>query len=306
MNEQAVVEEATDEGLEADQTLETDLENEETPELEEWQKVEDEEAEADYQVDGKLHQNMKSKFKSRIVKRDEELEKLRAENEALKAKREKANEPLTRPKIGDFNGDDEAFYEALDDYNDKRTIETINRSKIETTQTQAQQQAKQKQAERVNDHYSRMDNLITEHKMPEDKVLAADKIIKGAFETVSPGSGELIAEQIFAVLGKGSEKVAYSLSVNPARMNQVIDLFKKDPSGLRLASYLGSLKAQLTNPKKPRTKAPDPAADLHGDEKPTALTGGKFLKAYKKADEGQARYDIKKAAKAAGVDTSKW
>jgi len=109
-------------------------------------------------------------------------------------------------------------------------------------------------------------------------------------------------------MGEGSEKVLYYLGRNQAALNKFQSLLAADKSGMKAAVYLGQEKQRLTNPIKPRSKAPDPASEIKGDEA-TRGAANKFKKTYdaaSKKDHPQDMYNAKKAARAAGVDVSEW
>ena len=275
----------------------------ETPELEEWQKpVENEDDE--YKVDGKLHQDMKSKLKGRVSDRDKTIERLRNERDELK-KKPPETKVLKRPVLDDFETD-ELHQEAMAKYDNDLSQQTYDRNQLKTKQDTDMQAAIEKRDAEVSKHYDRAGELIKNSNITDDLYKKADVVLRKAVEEHAPKMGDIIMDNIISILGKGSEKVMYKLGVNKPARQKFLDLLKTDPSGMKAAVYLGQQKQKITNPKKPQSNAPDPAAEIHGDEKPTVLSEGKYKKAYDKAKEGQESYDIKKKARAAGVDTSKW
>lgn len=274
----------------------------ETPELEEWQKpVEDEE---DYKVDGTLHQNMKLKLKGRVSDRDKTIDRLRAERDELKT--QKPETTLNEPDENKFDNREE-YLTAKSKYNDELSQRTYDRNQLKTKQTTDMKDAIDKRDAEVTKHYDRAGELIKNSNITEELYQKADVVLRKAVEAHAPKMGDIIMDNIISILGKGSEKVMYKLGVNKPARNKFLELLKTDPSGMKAAVYLGQQKQKITNPKKPQSKAPNPAAEIHGDEKPIVMSEGKYKKAYDKAGAGtQAAWDMKKAAKAAGVDTSKW
>jgi hypothetical protein len=305
MNEQT--EEVAEEIIEDDQIQDEELESDDDIVLEDWQKEDD--SVEEYQVDGNLHQSMKRKYKTRISNRDEELEKVKAENEALRlAQPKETPKTLTRPNRDDFTSDEEHQF-AVSKYDGELSQETYNRNRLSETQLAEIQQAKQETDEAVESHYSRVDELIKDSGIKEENYKKADENFRHMFEEVIPNGGDAIADNIIERLGKGSEKVAYYLGVNNAARSKAKELFAKDKTGLTLAMYLGQQKQRLTKPIKPQSKAPDPTKGLNGDENSsiTTIAESNMKKAYQKIGAGTTEsYNIRKKGTAAGYDVSKW
>ena len=251
--------------------------------------------------------SVKKKLKGQISDRDEEIERLKQErDDALKLK---STEPtvLVRPKKDDFD-DDEAFEDALDTYNESRTTETINRTRLEDQKKAGQQQAQEKLTEAVDGHYERAETLIEKSGIKPEIYKAADTTVRKAVEAITPNLGDVIVDQVISILGDGSEKVIYFLGRNKAALAKFQSLLAADKSGMKAAVYLGQEKQRLTNPIRPRSNAPGPAKNIKGD---VPITGAeaRFKKKYDAAhgkNNLQSAYNAKKEAKAAGVDVSKW
>jgi len=250
---------------------------------------------------------LKKKLKGQISDRDEEIERLKKErDDALKLK-PKEETVLVRPKRDDFETD-ELFDEAFDTYNQSRTTEAINRTRLEDQQKVGQVQAQEKLTEAVDSHYERAETLIEESGIKPEVYKAADTTVRKAVEAITPNLGDVIVDQVISILGEGSEKVIYYLGRNKPALNKFQSLLASDKSGMKAAVYLGQEKQRLTNPIKPRSNAPDPATNIKGD---APITGAevKFKKKYDAAhgkSDLQQAYNAKKEAKAAGVDVSKW
>ena len=249
---------------------------------------------------------LKKKLKGQISDRNEEIEKLKAENEALKLK-PKEEMVLVRPKRDDFEGDEE-FDEALDTYNQSRTTEAINRTRLEDQQKSEQQQAQAGLTEAVDSHYERAETLIEKSGIKPEIYQAADATVRQAVEAISPTLGDVIVNQVISILGEGSEKVLYYLGRNNAALAKFQSLLISDKSGMKAAVYLGQEKQRLTNPIKRRSNAPDPVTNIK-DGVPLTGVAGKLKKKYDAAHgkkDLQSAYDAKKAARVAGVDVSNW
>ena len=281
------------------------------PEVKEpWMEEEDGEQDPDdpsKQVPVGKFVSVKKKLRGQITERDEEIERLKRENEELAKLKPKPETVLVRPKKDDFDTDED-YEEALDKYNLSRTEETINRTRLEDQKKAEQQQAQEKLTEAVDEHYLRAADLIEKSGIKPEVYQAADTTVRKAVETITPNLGDVIVDQIISILGDGSEKVLYYLGRNKAALAKFQNLLSTDKSGMKAAVYLGQEKQRLTNPIKPRSNAPNPATNIKGDE---LLTGaeGKFKKKYKAAHakgDLQAAYNAKKEARAANVDVSGW
>jgi len=296
------------EELEVDEQINADELEVEQPE-QEWMKPDESEPEAEYTVDGKLHQSMKSKLKGRVSARDEEIEKLRTENEALRLAGQQKVEPklLTRPIENAFDTDEE-YNLALSQYDGRLAQETYNRNQAQTNQEATRKQATEKLTEAIDSHYERAELLIKETGIKPENYKKADENLRRAFDTIRPKEGDLIVDQLISKLGKGSEKVAYFLGVNKPAQAKAQSLLTSDPSGMSLLVYLGEQKQRLINPTKPKSNAPDPATNLKGDVSASNTVAEKKLKtAYNKIGAGTTEsYNIRKQAKEAGYDVSKW
>ena len=251
--------------------------------------------------------SVKRKLRGQISERDEEIERLKRENEELAKFKPKPETVLERPKKDDFDTDEE-FYEVLDKYNLDRTEETINRTQIEEKRKREQQQAHEKLTEAVDEHYLRAADLIEKSGIKPDIYQAADTTVRKAVEAITPNLGDVIVDQVISILGDGSEKVMYFLGRNKAALAKFQSLLASDKSGMKAAVYLGQEKQRLTNPIKARSNAPDPATKIKGD---AAISGAeaRFKKRYDTAHankDNQAAYNAKKEARKAGVDVSGW
>ncbi len=283
--------------------------------VEAWMEEEDETGRTDSQT-VPLHAHVKAKHKLRgtIKSQQDEIDRLKAENDALKTGTIKpVNSSLQlpeRPKRNAFDSD-EAYETALDKYYDEK--ETIKFNKLQQDHNVNASQAKEIEAleTAVNSHYDRAEKLITTSGISPDAFKAADTTLREAIEVIRPGAGDAIADQMIAILGEGSEKVFYKLGnpKNKALRGELINILATDPSGLRLAAFLGEQKALLTTVTTKRiSKAPPPdgqhQSDADGSDKAKLLK--RQYDAAHKANDISRAWAAKKKAKQGGIDVSKW
>jgi len=254
--------------------------------------------------------SVKRKLRGQITERDEEIEKLKRENAELAKLKPKPETVLVRPKKDDFDTDEE-FDEALDKYNQSRTTEAINRTRLEDQQKAEQQQAQEKLTEAVDDHYVRAAEFIEKNGIKPEVYQAYDTAVRKTVESVFPNMGDIYVDQIISIVENGSEKVIPYLARKKHALAKFQSLLASDKTALKAAVYLGEIKKEIqlrTNPIKPRSNAPAPATNIKGDE---PLTGeeARFKKKYNAAhakNNLQAAYNAKKEARVAGVDVSGW
>jgi len=262
-------------------------------------------------VPASTHIRMKQKLKGRLTERNEENERLRRENEALKAGMTTPSLPGRVPKRPVENEFDTVleYEEALGEYEQKMVdvrLETSNRKRDIQL---AQANARAKLEGSVDEHYSRAAKLIQDNGIDTEVYKAADLIVREAIETMIPGKGDITTDQIISILGDGSEKVMYYLGRNKNALNEFKSLFAEDPTGLKATLFLGQQRERLLNSKRRTSKAPPPSSDAKGDKTPTSAKASSLLKRRKAAQAKgnlQLAYDLKKQAKAQGVDVSEW
>ena len=292
-----------------DPNIENETEDEEPKVLEEWEKTEEDDGDKSKPV---KFLKAKKRLKGRLSEREDEIARLRAEMETLKAGTSKPHQPSTgqipqRPREEDFDTDAE-YQQALYQYEDKVTAERFSRIEQQRKQEAAVSKAKEKLSADVEGHYERAEKLLEESAISPEVYQSADMAVRQAVETIAPQKGNFVIDKLISVVGPGSEKVMYYLGRNKTALNEFQSILAGDPSGMQAAIYLGQQKERLTNSKKTTTRAPAPAASAKGGETPNGKAGA-FLKQYKaahKTKDGQAAYNAKKAAKSAGIDVSKW
>jgi hypothetical protein len=100
----------------------------------------------------------------------------------------------------------------------------------------------------------------------------------------------------------------FRLGRSKALLGQFVGLLANDPSGLDAATFLGEQKARLTGTTKRPSSAPPPDTQIDGDVsggQKESLLKKRYQDAHKKG-EGQTAWNVKKEAKKAGYDVSKW
>ena len=255
-------------------------------------------------------EHYKGKLSKAKEEHNAEIDKLKAEVAELKNGAPPAKQ-LNRPKREDFydhEDPDSAYLEALSDFNVEKSS-AKQASKAKEAENNRQQQVLLDEINTgVDQHYERAVKLSEESGIKAETYQAADRTVRASIDAVVPGGGDIVTDKLIADLGEGSEKVFYSLGVNPAKRTKLQSLLTSDSSGLKAAMYLGELKAQLNAPKKRKTNAPKPAPHLNGD-----AAGGDEHKALKQeydkaSDSGdtQAAFNARMKAREAGANVKNW
>lgn len=259
------------------------------------------------------HIATKHKLKAKLEEKDEELEKLRKENELLKSGAAPVQQqklqlnPPKRPRASDF-GTDEEYEDALDKYEEQKLEYQIQFSTQNQTQTQKLQQRRQEVEQAVDNHYDRAEKLVQKHSINPEVYHQADKNVKTIIDKVHPKKGEAIFNELVNLVGEGSEIAMFHIGRNKQAAADFENIMRSDPTGLKAAIYLGRIVERSNGAKTQSSRAPAPAAQLKGDQSVTpkgANARRKWQAAHDKGDT-QAAFNIKKAARAQGIDTSKW
>lgn len=245
---------------------------------------------------------MRTKLKARITEKDEEVERLRQEVQALKQGTQRpAQEAGTVPKLEDFDFDDAKYTAAMQAWFHSQAA---NAAKAQEHQSKQVQQVQAIQT-RVQSHYQKAAELVKTHGINPDLYGSADKEFRKTIDSVFPGLGDDLAERLIASLGEGSEKLVFSVGRNSTKKDLLKAKLMEDPSGIAASIYLGGLLKDVSAPLKKTTKAPAPAARAEGGESASS-NAANFKRKYEKATDPQTRFDIRREAKRAGLDTSNW
>lgn len=309
--EEALTEEAAEtEEQETEEIAESQEGESEKVDVEAWQQSEDE-AESDDSNDEKLFTSRdvasaKRKLKVRLSDQKDENETLKKRIEELEARGVNVK-PDGKPRREDFfdaEDPDEAFADALVDY------------KLNYRATTEQHKAQAVAAKRsldlaVDSHYERAAKLIEKTNISEDAYRNADHKVRSAIEAAFPGKGDAYADHLISVMGDSSDKIMYHLGINSGKLSQLSDLLKSDPAGLKAAKYIGVIEGVVNSKPSTVSRAPAPPTIKEGDAAATNanMIAKKLQEKYSKAHKvgnGQAAYNARKEAKAAGIDTSNW
>lgn len=303
------VEQEAEEG-EAEDKPEAEADTEEgddDSETEEWAKP------AKGAVPLEKHVEVRQKLKAKLHDVTDELEKLRAENEALRAGvGQSTNQPQAAapkmPRMDDpeIGYDDEKFYQAMAVYNEKLVEYKLSVREHGQAKQSQQQQFEMEIKGAVDKHYERAEALVNKKIVSAENYQAADHIVRKSVEEILPGMGEVVTDNIIARLGEGSEKVIYHLGINPAALSKLKEAFRSDPTGFAASIYMGELKAKFnsaTAEKPERSLRPDKA--LNGTAKSSSSALSKYRAAEKSGDVS-GMIAAKRLAKEKKLDTSNW
>jgi hypothetical protein len=330
--QQAAVVQAETTPKEEPATHEVDEDVEEGADAEEWMKSdeddtagEDEEGEEDQESNPDSNSTAASirratqlreakKFQGRL---DAEANKAKAEAErAAKLEAEVARlkaiavqqEPMRPfPVRDDFATEEE--YEIAKQEHAIAVVDARREAKARADEVAARNlEEKRRIEEAVTDHYARAAELAKKSGIKEEDYQSADKTVRGEIDLVMPGMGDAVTDALISRLGKGSEKVMYSLGRNRERRATLSSLLKSDPSGISAAMWLGELKRTLSNPAPITSKSPEPMPNVH-QGKPHVSVGDKLKKQWEAAQakgDVQKAWDIKVQAKAQKVNVAAW
>ena len=294
---------------------EDDGEEPEAQAVPEWMQSE-EQASDKGQVPVKSHVAMKQKLKGRLHEKDGEIEQLRQEIQQLKAPTIPA---VTAPAITQ----PQSSMPKLEDFYDKPDPEAAYNASLQTWisqgveqqlsqhfQTHQQSQQQQQQTRVINDavdrHYDRAAKIVSEGLLTAEEYQGADSLIRQTVESVAPGNGDHFVDALLGRMGEGSEKVVVSLARNSQHLQTFRQSLLDDPTGITAAAYLGELKGKFSGATGKVSRTPRPGSSLKGDGGKDGGTAQRQYKTAHKSGHRQKAFDIKRAAKAKGVDVSQW
>lgn len=305
---------------EPEEVLSDEIENIEEPESEEqtevesegegesWMSSEDDAEHEERTVPLNALRATRDKLKGKLSEKDEVIEELKREVQALKQAPSTAQPPsIEAPRYGDFDTEEE-FNEANAKYLQSLVQSTVTQTQQVSQQKQNESAQLEKMKSNVDAHYKRAQELVeSTDNLSAELYQGADLAVREAIESIKPNQGDSLTDTLIARLGEGSEKVMYFLGRNETARNKLLSKLSADPTGLDAFLYLGELKSKHTMPAKQRSNAPAPATRVTGsNEKPSdKALKSKYDKAHSKRDI-QSAYQIKKEAKKAGIDTTNW
>jgi len=246
---------------------------------------------------------VRRKLKAKLGEKDEELERLKLEVQALKQGTQRPAQDVGKVPTLEAHDYDEGKYAAAMQAWVRDQVQGATKATESQTRQAQQMQALQSQ---VDGHYQRAERLVKERTIDPDLYRSADMSFRQAIESALPGKGDVVADELIARLGEGSEKVTFYLGRNATEKEVFKAKLMEDPSGLSASMYLGRLLSKVSMPVQKTTNAPAPAARAEGGESSSGGNAANFKRKYEKANDPQARFDIKRAAKKAGLDTSNW
>lgn len=275
---------------------------------EEWLKGDEGQSQA---VPLSKHVEMRHKLKARLSEKDSELDQLRQEVERLKSGYAVPQQPVTlkMPKLSEFDFDEDKYAEAMAGYQEQLLEAKLAQKLGNREQQQAQQMAEKQREEKVEQHYERAAKLVSSTLgFTEEKYKAADFRVRQELHHLT-GNGDLVADELIARLGNGSERVIAHLGINSAKLATLKQKLIEDNSGLSASMWLGELKMELAKGSTVKlSKAPKPDSGIKGDAGGASTSGSllKQVKAAREKDDISTVLRLKAQAKAKGIDTSKW
>lgn len=265
--------------------------------------------------------------KAKLERRHQtELDELRAENEALK----RSSAPLQaqaapappkdtlppKPVLSDYDHDDARYESAVDDWINKKidlkVNSTVTQAQQETQRATYEYHAKQALERSVEAHYTRAADMANKHSISAEVYKEADLSFRNAIETVYPGKGDALADEFIANMDEGSEKVVFYLTrkQNAGALSTFQSHLMSDHRGLKPLAFLSKLNGEVAAQSKTTTsRAPVPVKQIKGNAAVPNKTVNKLYQEYEKAakaNNGQARINIRMKAKEQGIDVSSW
>jgi hypothetical protein len=280
-------------------------------ELEDWQKPDDEETQKNYLVPLAKHLDVKNRLKEKaateLSQRDAEIEELKRQLEVRQTQAlPQADDLEVAVEAWEFQGDASQYPRYFAEVNARNALKLQAAEARKAQAQQEQAQAQEYVSAEIDKHYERAAELIGTGKVTEEKFKAAENTVIKSVDSLTGGIGKAVLDNFIARLGKGSEKVIYNLGTNAEALREFEDALKSDKTGLKAAMLLAEKRAKFES--KPVTKpTPAPTLDtpLRGSSPATNSHYSAFLKA-EKSGSVNGMMTAKKAAKAVGVDTSKW
>ncbi len=254
----------------------------------------------------------KRKLKGKLQEKTDEAEALAKENEELRkrldqggSQQEKDQGSPKMPRLADFNYVEEDFEKAMQSWVQQNAVAATQKVNSETSQVEAKKAAAEKVRSDVDNHYLRAEELAKKSGISEEVYAAADTEVRKTVEAVIPNGGEAVTDGLISRLGEGSEKVIYFLGRNQAKRAEFEKCLRDDPSGISAAMMLGQLKTDLGASRKKSSSAPAPSDRIQGDQGESQASS-KLKRQYEATDDLQTRIDLKRSAKAKGIDVSGW
>lgn len=248
------------------------------------------------------------KLRGEVSEKDAEIQRLKSELDQVKASPAATSaqyKPVIPVEFHDFEGGWDEYQAYVADVHATNALKLIEARENQNKQAKVVEQEQREIAEQFNQHYDRVEALVASGKITVEKYKKAELKVVEKLDQMT-GAGEAVMKKFVASIGAGSEKVITHLGTNGAAQQRLEKELKRDPSGIAAAIYLGGLREKFnsTPVNKPKT-APTPDVPLTGKAPVTSS----HYKAYENAvakDDPTAMLEAKRAARGAGIDTSKW
>ena len=252
----------------------------------------------------RLRKKLQSKADAKLDEKDAEIEQLRAQ---LQQQAPAGQQPSNMPTLEQFEYDEHKYAQALLEWNNQQIDSRIHAANQHTQQTEAVALANAERQRKVSSHYDRAAKLAVEAGIDPEVYQASDYAVRRAVASVDTfkANADTVVDHIISSIGEGSEKVMYYLGRNPSVKAEFVDALNSDQTGVKAAVLLGELKTKLTQPIKQATKASKPAKRAEGDSSGSEA-GTNLKRKYDRAKTPQARFDIRREARKAGVNTRDW
>lgn len=280
-------------------------------ELEDWQKPDSPDEAKNDLVPLAKHLDVKNRLKEKaateLSQKDAEIEELKRQLEARQTQAlPQADDLEIAVEMWEFQGDPSQYPRYVAEVNARNALKLQAAEARKAQAQQEQAQAQEYVSAEIDKHYERAAELIGTGKVTEEKFKAAESTVIKSVDSLTGGIGKAVLDNFIARLGKGSEKVIYNLGTNAEALREFEDALKSDKTGLKAAMLLAEKRARFeSKPVTRPTPAPKPDTPLVGK----ASSFGAEQKAYEKAHasgDAEKAFDIKMAARAKGINTSKW
>lgn len=216
------------------------------------------------------------------------------------------------PKLRDFDDEEDpetAFAAAMVQWSNAQ----VDARQNQNAQQQQATARKQRLDTALDGHYERAATLISDGSLDPEEYKAADSLLRQTADTLQPGRGDEIVNTLLASIGDGSEKVVISMR-KASNLNKFFTALQNDPTGLSVSIMLGKMAAKFENARSSRvSSAPAPGKRINkgssGNAGSVSAKERKFKRdydaAHKVGDRNHA-FTLKREAKKAGIDTTKW
>ena len=308
--------EAEEKEVDESESDDDDTEAEDSEAVEEWLKSEEDERTLPLDK----HIEVRTKLKTKLSEKDEELQTLKQEIESLKYgfSKQPVNAELKRPSRADFADeydevDQDAYDQAVDDWNLKRFEQSQSVNQNKALQEQQQEQQQQALEESVNKHYESATKLVKDGLVKAEAYQEADQAIVGRLNNElagdgSRGHGRLMADHLANIVrqvaGDSSAKLWFKLGRNPNQLEKLVTAFRDPLTHAQGYAEIAKMSAEVKAPNKKRSLARPPAKQISGDKNasPSESSLKRKIKKARESGDLQSVISLKRQAKKQGVN----